>query len=392
MAASIKEVKTQEQIHNWGVRQGDIAFGWLILDWAAAVNFLFCAIPFDTRYACTPVRKVCGAGKVMIKIRRASSSQSEGTLSLLYCPVGLRPGAGRMLNRPGLCDMLSLLADSWQKIGEGWAGRGMRNAAIHSSLPSTAFMFHCNTDAPETQRLLCTLAAGEGPAPDPMAISTYQQIEAHMRSAADEEGDVEYTDGELWLRQDLTLQKTCWSGEYSRDLWRLFCNSHPVVAIWGAHPLNPMAHWERLLVLLFSALLALYVSCAIAEAKSCLAHGYITCAPDAALGPSTAAGGDGQFLSCCNTYRFGLLWSLRHLDFGLGLGGPAYATAVNLPLGLLLFFAMQCGCVQFARSRTRRFFERLGHAVFACIAAWLVRHLPAYLRYTTAEHGARGLL
>jgi len=92
-----------------------------------------------------------------------------------------------------------------------------------------------------------------------------------------------YTVPEKLLREDLSSNKVCWYGDFSKDFWQYTKNSNPLFALWCSHPLHPISRRERHVITIAQIMFVMMISTSIPRAERCYRGGFDSCAVEHAV-------------------------------------------------------------------------------------------------------------
>jgi len=193
-----------------------------------------------------------------------------------------------------------------------------------------------------------------------------------------------YTVPEKLLREDLSSNKVCWYGDFSKDFWQYTKNSNPLFALWCSHPLHPISRRERHVITIAQIMFVMMISTSIPRAERCYRGGFDSCAVEHAVIYDWKDKVYANHDFCCLTQRMGVQWFLE--AFGLEWGGGLYALAANIIFGQLLFQAgANCCCFQCGSKRVRITMESIGHLLILTFCALCCIPLPKFVQYCIAH-------
>lgn len=224
-----------------------------------------------------------------------------------------------------------------------------------------------------------------------MSAETYKTILAaqgrtNTESFAVHGNDDDYTQEQLFLRQDFGQNKAVWVGDFKRDLWYYLINMNPILAACYSHPLHPISRKKRYFVYALSVVFVSDVASVVALSSLCKPCGFETSNTTQCQGRGYASLKCHELHDmypdishdrahelevevlpwlCCHSYNFGALWLV---DTYPHCGGIIYSTLANTIFSLACFQLMMCACVQQQSMRRRQIGERVGLWVFALLA------------------------
>lgn len=225
-----------------------------------------------------------------------------------------------------------------------------------------------------------------------MSADTYRAVlEGHGRmdtSTFREHGpDDEYTQEQLYLRQDFSKNKAVWVGDFSKDLWYYLSNINPIVAAFYSHPLHPISRVQRWIVYAISVVFVSNVTGAITLSSECQlcnadsSENYTeNCNEPVPLYCEHLHNDTDHYFQiqnltkyeswrlpmfCCRSRRWGALWFLD--TFG-DYGPVLFSFLANLVFSLTCFQLMMCPCVQQQSMSARKCGETVGILFFFVVA------------------------